>query len=129
MVDFFFVILLIQNTEVETDYAFPVYIWNDKYKSSGLSTCFSLDDIMAIDNVDYTIPRLRPEYKSTVIKLLQKKEVPLRCIEGELNVTFHKKYFGSNMANPIILKGASIQRYYYTHQMSQGQIDYLDEDK
>lgn len=122
-------ISLIQNTKVETDYVFPVYIWNDKCKSSGLSTCFSLDDIMAIDNVDYTIPRLRPEYKSTVIKLLQKKEVPLRCIEGELNVTFHKKYFGSNMANPIILKGASIQRYYYTHQMSQGQIDYLDEDK
>lgn len=84
---------------------------------------------MAIDSVDYTIPRLRPEYKETVIKLLKKKEVSLKCIEGELNVTFHKKFFGSNISNPVILKGASIQRYYYTHQMSQGQIDYLEEDK
>ena len=120
-------ISLIQNTKVASDYIFPVYIWDDKYKSSGLSTYFSLDDIIAIDNVDYTIPRLRPDYKSTVIKLLQKRALQLKCIEGELNVTFHKKFFGSNVANPIILKGASIQRYYYTLQMSQGQIDYLEE--
>ena len=119
---------LIQNTKVDNDYIFPVYVWDDKYKSSGLSTCFSLNDIMAIDSVDYTIPRLRPEYKTTIIKLLKKKELSLKCIEGELNVTFHKKYFGSNVLNPIILKGASIQRYYHTLQMSQGQIDYLEED-
>lgn len=122
-------ISLIQNTKVDSDYVFPVYVWDDKYKSSGLNTSFSLNDITAIDSVDYTIPRLRPEYKTTVIKLLRKKEVSIKCIEGELNVTFHKKFFGSNISNPIILKGASIQRYYYTHQMSQGQIDYLEEDK
>ena len=46
--------------------------------------------------------------------LLKKKELSLKCIEGELNVTFHKKYFGDNISNPIILKGASIQRYFYT---------------
>lgn len=122
-------ISLIQNAKVDIDYAFPVYVWDDKYKSSGLSTSFSLNDIVAIDSIDYTIPRLRLEYKTTVIKLLKKKEISLKCIEGELNVTFHKKFFGSNISNPIILKGASIQRYYYTHQMSQGQIDYLEEDK
>lgn len=61
--------------------------------------------------------------------MLKKKGISLKCIEGELNVTFHKKFFGSNISNPVILKGASIQRYYYTHQMSQGQIDYLEEDK
>lgn len=119
----------IQNTKVDRDYVFSVYVWNDKYKSSGLTTYFSLNDITAIDSVDYTIPRLRPEYKTTIIKLLKKKEVSIKCIEGELNVTFHKKFFGSNISNPAILKGASIQRYYYTHQMSQGQIDYIDEDK
>ncbi|MBO8460389.1 MAG: N-6 DNA methylase [Bacteroidetes bacterium] len=122
-------ISLIQNTKVDSNYIFPIHIWDDKYKSSGLNTSFSLNDIIAIDSVDYTIPRLRPEYKTIVIKLLKKKEVTLKCIEGELNVTFHKKYFGSNVVNPIILKGASIQRYHYTFQMSQGQIDYLEEDK
>lgn len=122
-------ISLIQNAKVDSDYVFPVFVWDDKHKSSGLSTSFSLNDIIAIDSIDYTIPRLRPEYKTTVIKLLKKKGISLKCIEGELNVTFHKRFFGSNISNPVILKGASIQRYYYTHQMSQGQIDYLEEDK
>lgn len=120
-------ISLIQNTKVDGDYVFPVYIWDDKFKSSGLNTYFSLNDVIAIDSQDYTIPRLRPEYKSTIIKLLKKKEIPIKCIEGELNVTLHKKYFGSNASKPIILKGASIQRFYYTLQMSQGQIDYINE--
>lgn len=122
-------ISLIQNTKVDSDYVFPVFVWDDKHKSLGLHTSFSLNDIIAIDSIDYTIPRLKPEYKTTVIKLLKKKGISLKCIEGELNVTFHKKFFGSNISNPVILKGASIQRYYYTHQMSQGQIDYLEEDK
>lgn len=121
-------ISLIQNSKVNGDYIFPVYVWDDKRKSFELRHLFLLM-ILCIDNVDYTIPRLCTEYKATVIKLLKKKGISLKCIEGELNVTLHKKYFGSNICNPVILKGASIQRYYYTHQMSQGQIDYLEEDK
>lgn len=122
-------ISLIQNTKVESNYIFPVCIWNDRFKSSGLSTHFSFDEIIAIDNVDYTIPRLEETYKPLIIKLLKLKEVRLKCIEGELNVTTHKKYFCTDTKQPTILKGASIQRYYYTLQMSQGQIDFLDEKK
>lgn len=84
-------ISLIQNTKVDSDYVFPVFVWDDKHKSSGLSTSFSLNDIIAIDNIDYTIPRLRPEYKTTVIKLLKKKGISLKCIEGELNVNISQK--------------------------------------
>ena len=80
---------LIQNMKVDKYYVFHVYVWDDKYKTCGIDTYFSFDDIMAIDNIDCTIPRLRPEYKSTVIKLLKKKDISLKCIEGELNVTFH----------------------------------------
>ena len=122
-------ISLIQNAKVESKYIFPVFIWNDRFKSSGLNTHFSFDDIVAIDNVDYTIPRLEEAYKPLIIKLLKLKEVRLKCIEGELNVTTHKKYFCVDTKQPTILKGASIQRYYYTLQMSQGQIDFLDEEK
>ena len=42
-------------------------------------------------------------------------------------MTFCKKYFTQIISNPKILKGASIQRYYFTEQMSQGVIEYLDE--
>ena len=116
-----------QNTKVSQDYSFVVDVWDSKDKSSGMHTCFSLKEIVDIDPVEYAIPRLKPEYKQTVIKILKNRNIQLKCIEGELNVTFHKKYFGSNTDNPKILKGASIQRYFYTYDMSQGQIDYLDE--
>ena len=106
---------------------FHVYIWDDKYKSSGLKTLFNYNEIKSMDSVDFAIPRLSAEYTPIVIKLIKRKEVGLKCIEGELNMTFHKGYFINNPSNPKILKGAAIQRYYYTLQMSQGEIEYLDE--
>ena len=115
----------IRNTP--TNNQFTVNIWDDKYKTSGLSTCFNKDDIKAIDCTDYVIPRLKKEYKGIIIKMISKKFFPIKCYEGELNITIHKKMFNQITCNPIILKGASIQRYYYTLQMSQGQIEYLDE--
>jgi Alw26I/Eco31I/Esp3I family type II restriction m6 adenine DNA methyltransferase len=119
-------IVLIQNTQAAPDYIFNVDIWDDKHRSSGLNTNFSYSEISRIDPVDFTVPRLKPEYKPLIIKLLEHKDIKLECIEGELNVTFHKRYFTQNSAFPTILKGASIQKYYYTLKMSQGQIDYLD---
>ena len=115
----------IRNTS--TNNQFTVNIWDDKYKTSGLSTSFNRDDIKAIDCTDYVIPRLKKEYKGIIIKMISKKFYPIKCYEGELNITFHKKMFNQITCNPIILKGASIQRYYHTLQMSQGQIEYLDE--
>ncbi len=106
---------------------FQVYIWDDKYKSSGLQTRFNYDEIKSMDSIDLAIPRLKAEYTPIVIKIIRRKEVGLKCIEGELNMTFHKGYFTNNMSYPKILKGAAIQRYYYTLQMSQGEIEYLDE--
>ena len=118
-------IVLIRNTKSNKE--FNVNIWNDKYKSSGLATSFSPSDIEQLDGVTYVIPRLKREYKDIVIKMVKHHNIRLKCYEGELNVTFHKKFFTTNTTYPAILKGASIQRYYYTFQMSQGAIEYLDE--
>ena len=113
--------------KTKTQEYFPVYIWDDKYKSSGLKTRFNYNEIKSMDSIDFAIPRLRSEYTPIVIKMIKQKEICLKCIEGELNMTFHKGYFTNNKALPKILKGAAIQRYYYTLQMSQGEIEYLDE--
>lgn len=106
---------------------FSVNIWDDKYKATGLATSFTAKDIAAIDNVDYVIPRLKKEYKDTVIKMISHRDTSVKCYEGELNITFHRKFFTQNQSYPTILKGAAIQRYHYTLQMSQGEIEYLDE--
>lgn len=108
---------------------FRVYIWNDKNKTTGLETQYNLDEIKSMDALEYAIPRLKSEFIPIVIKVINHKEISLKCYEGELNMTFHKKFFTTDITNPKILKGAAIQRYYYTLQMSQGEIEYLDEKK
>ena len=108
---------------------FNVNFWNDKYKSSGTRVNFSADEIKRIDSVDYCIPRIEQNSVPLVIKLRQMSKLPLKCYEGELNMTFHKYLFNNNPSNPTILKGAAIQRYYFTYNMSQGEIEYLDEKR
>ena len=108
---------------------FNVNFWNDKYKSSGTRVNFSADETKRIDSVDYCIPRIEQNSVPLVIKLRQMSKLPLKCYEGELNMTFHKYLFNNNPSNPTILKGAAIQRYYITYNMSQGEIEYLDEKR
>jgi len=120
-------ILLMQKSV--TGKRFNVNFWNDKYKSSGTNIIFSADEIKRIDNEDYCIPRIEQSTIPLVIKLRQMKKFPLKCYEGELNMTFHKSFFNSNPNNPTILKGAAIQRYYITYRMSQGEMEYLDEKR
>ena len=111
-----------------SDKYFNVFIWDDKDKKSGLNTRFNREEILSMDKLEYAIPRLKAEYTPIIIKLIKYKEIGLKCFEGELNMTFHKKYFTTDRRNPIILKGAAIQRYFYTLQMSQGEIEYLNEN-
>ena len=108
---------------------FKVNFWDDKNKSTGTQTQFTRDNIRAIDKEGYTIPRIKTDDIELVIKLKSCKTLPLKCFEGELNMTFHKPYFTGDENSPKILKGASIQKYFYTEQMSQGEIEYLDEAK
>jgi Alw26I/Eco31I/Esp3I family type II restriction m6 adenine DNA methyltransferase len=114
--------------KIKSDKAFVVYFWDDKNKKSGNSTIFTKNDIYSIDSECCTIPRIKTEYIKLLKKLKKFDSLPLKCYEGELNMTFHKSYFTQRKSNPKILKGAAIQRFYFTEQMSQGEIEYLDEN-
>lgn len=106
-------ILLLQKTKPV--HSFIVNFWDDKYKSSGLTTKFLLQDIVGLDPDSYTIPRIDVCNIPLAIKV--KSVYPiinLHCFEGELNMTVHKKYFCEDVRLPMVLKGASVQRYYWT---------------
>ena len=118
-------ILFVRNTESSSP--FLVNIWDDKYKSSGISTHFTKEEIEAIDPNYLTIPRLREDAKPIVLKMIAKRAIIIKCWEGELNVTSHRRFFSTDSSLPVIMKGAGIQKYYYTFDMSQGQIEYLKE--
>ena len=108
--------------------SFVVNYWDDRQKTSGISTTLSLEDIITIDPEYYSIPRLSASCKPVIYKMLKHKSIKVTCYEGELNVTSHRQFFTSNAEDPVILKGASIQRYYYTYKMSQGHIEHLNEN-
>lgn len=120
------VCILLMKT-AKTKESFKVNFWNDKFKSSGTLTCFDAEEIKAIDPIGYIVPRIETSQKQLVIKLKKLNTLPLKCFEGELNMTFHKKYFIDDKSAPKVLKGASIQRYYITENMSQGEIEHLKE--
>ncbi len=118
-------ILLVKNEK--TYNPFIVNIWNDRNKTSGTLTSFSKSEIDVIDGKGHSIPRIPENLKSVIIKMLKKRFYSIKCYEGELNVTSHRQYFSTNNSLPVIMKGAGIQRYYFTYNMSQGSIEYLKE--
>lgn len=107
---------------------FTVNIWDDKNKNSGITTIFTVEDIILLDPVSLAIPRIKQEFLPIVLKMNSNIDrIQQKCYEGELNMTFHKSFFTKDMRLPKILKGASIQRYFWTEKMSQGEIEYLNE--
>jgi len=112
------------------DNPFVVNIWDDKYKSSGIQTIYRKKDIYSIDPESLSIPRLKQEFLPLVVKLNNvERAFHMKCYEGELNMTVHRPFFTVDKSQPKVLKGASIQRYYWTENMSQGEIEYVDEKK
>lgn len=119
-------ITLLRNTP--TKEKFELNVWDDKDETSGTHAHLSEQDIESISPGDFTIPRIDDISLPIIKKMLSRdSNIKVTCNEGELNVTFHKKYFSDNHSLPIILKGAAIQRYYFTLEMSQGNIEYLEE--
>lgn len=113
-----------------SDSLFYVNFWNDKDKTSGICTAFTPNDIKMIDSSSMTIPRIKKEFKELIIKIKNLKEViKVKCYQGELNMTVHRPYFTMDSSFPKVLKGASIQRYFYTEDMSQGVVEYVNEKK
>ena len=110
--------------------SFIVNIWEDKDKKKGITTSFNKDEIVAIDSENESIPRLNQQNVPLIVKMNNiPNRIKVHCWQGELNMTTHKKYLSQDLHKPMVLKGASIQRYYWTQDMSQGIIEYVNADK
>jgi len=112
------------------DYEFIVSFWNDKYKTSGHTNFFKVSELFIFDEKQLNIPNLKTEEQIIYRNYFSSKNKYsdfFDCLEGELNMTFHKDYMTSNSELPLIAKGAQIQRYYVTNKPSQGKIEYVEE--
>lgn len=124
-------ILVCQKIET-TNKPFLLTVWETKDVIRNTIT-LSLADIFVFDDKNLVIPTITKEELNLVSILRKNVKTKFkdysRCIEGELNMTFHKEYFTNNKSNPLIVKGAQVQRYYITDKPSQGEVQYLDTTK
>lgn len=121
-------IVLVNNAESHN--AFQVNFWDDRYKSSGTLTTFTDSDIRCIDKELLSIPRIPITSKPLVLKIKSLQNAFfVTCNQGELNMTTHRPYFTQDNTMPKVFKGAAIQRYYTTDDMSQGIVEYVNEKK
>lgn len=124
------VLLSKRHLSIGKDYEFVVRFWEDKTMLTGYLTKYSINEISIFDPKQLILLNLRTEEKKIYHDYYQnviKYSDYFDCLEGELNMTFHKKYMTNNSNNPLIVKGAQIQRYFTTSKPSQGDIEYVDE--
>lgn len=121
-------ILLARNVEI-SDYSLTLNIWDDKYMSRGKKLTLLKSDLIKFDEANLTIP-LASNEEVVILKKVAgfPKLIEVgRCYEGEINLTFHKKYLHKEaVKNAPMIKGAAVQKWHIKKKMSQGEIEYLD---
>lgn len=118
---------------VNTSHKFPVRIHKDKYVDpNNPSIHFTCDMANSIDKGSYLIPVVTP-YELPLLNKISLGSKPLKnfasSYEGEVHMTADKKFMHSSDSYTRMIRGAQIQKYYITDDISQGEIMYLDEEK
>jgi Alw26I/Eco31I/Esp3I family type II restriction m6 adenine DNA methyltransferase len=113
------------------DILFPVRTHYSREISLRVPTVFIKNSIIkSIDPENLSIPLMTDTDLVIVKHLLRNAPTRLsdfgRCYEGEVNLTFHKKFLSSKDSLAPMIKGAAIQRYQILEEMSQGDIQYLN---
>lgn len=121
------VCILISRKVEEDDYTFRLNVWESKYMDSNFSIDYSKSEILSFDPFSAQIPMLDQNTKELFAKIYKSNsKAPISCLEGELNMTFHKKYFTDDSSKPKVIKGAAVQRYLLTDELSQGEVEYVN---
>lgn len=123
------VCIFLSKKTFEKDYEFDINFHLDKTLNNYNSVIYAKSEIIKLDGENYVFPSLLEKDKKVFIKYFSNKfkySEFFECIEGELNMTFHKHFMTSIKSNPKIIKGAQVQRYFITDKPSQGLVEYVD---
>ncbi len=125
-------IILVRNTP--TRISFPVRTHYARCVRTDVPTVhLDYKLVTQLDPTNYSIPLMDDSELSIVKKLTSGNRRRIkefgRCYEGEINLTFHKQYLReAKSGNAKLIKGAAVQRYLIKERMSQGEIQFLDEN-
>ena len=127
------VCILLNANFKDANYEFNVNFWDDKFKTSGKSIVYNNNSIIEFNKDQAIIYNLNDTEKSIFEKyFIQNKDKYsdyYDCLEGELNMTFHKRYLTNNTTQPLVVKGAQVQRYFLSSSPSQGVVEYVDKNR
>lgn len=125
-------ILGASKTKVKPDTKFPMRISTDRYVDlSSPKTWMTREDIGLIDNNSLTIPLMTPQEYDILLKVCRgsnRMSDFSKCYTGEIDLSLNKKYVHLENTYTRMLRGAQVQKYYLTDNISQGDILYLDDE-
>jgi len=112
---------------------FALNIYSDREFNIKASVIYRNTDIKKIDLKYLTILSIDEKEKKIIIKVSNQSRLETlgRCYEGEINLTFHKKYLSEKQSQDYapMVKGAAIQKYFIAHTMSQGKIEWVNKKR
>ena len=114
-------------------YKFPVRIHHDKYvDESNEILKISYNDIKSIDGEYFSIPLIHQHELDIFLKMTnncKRMKEYSKCYTGEIDISLQSKYISKSDKDDLMLRGAQVQKYYITNDISQGDILYLKGDK
>lgn len=118
--------------KMPSSYKFSVRIHRDKYVDDNNEAMFiSYDEIRAIDNKYLSIPLIRQHELSIFLKMTNEckrmSEIS-KCYTGEVDISLHSEFITNSSSDHSMLRGAQVQKYYITNDISQGDILFLKAD-
>lgn len=118
--------------KVNSSYKFNVRIHHDKYvDENNEAMLISFDDVREIDKEYYSIPLIKQHELSIFLKMTEdcKRMADYsKCYTGEIDISFDKEFITTNSNNDLMFRGAQVQKYFTTNDISQGDIMYLKAD-
>lgn len=119
-------------THVQEDVLFPMRISDDRFVDvNSAKTMMSRKDIETIDGESLTIPIMKPEEYKILLKLCEGSTRMVqysKCYTGEIDLSLNKKYIHLENTYSRMLRGAQVQKFYTTDNISQGDILFLDSE-
>lgn len=115
--------------KVQDTYKFGVRINRDRFVDENNEVMkISYQDILKIDDASISIPLIKQRELGIFLKMTEectRMNKISKCYTGEIDISLDKKYITTSAEDDLMLRGAQVQKYYITNDISQGEIFYL----
>lgn len=125
-------ILGLSKTSVDKNDYFPTRVNSNKYIDFSKTKVFmSRNELELIDASSLTIPIMDLDEYNILLKVCKssyKMKQFSKCFTGEIDLSLNKKYINLDKKYSKMIRGAQVQKFHITENISQGDILYLNSD-